>query len=96
MVPIEESFEEIFGETNHLSGPDIYEKLRVCIELLPQSLREVYMLREINGLEYEQVAEVAGCSQEAARMRISRARRALRKSLSKYLDLGHDANGANS
>lgn len=96
MVPIEESFEDIFGETNHLASSDLYEKLRVCIELLPQSLREVYMLREINGLEYEQVAEVAGCSQEAARMRISRARRALRTSLSKYLDLGHEADGRES
>jgi RNA polymerase sigma-70 factor (ECF subfamily) len=55
------------------------------VELLPQSLRDVFVLREINGLEYEEVAEIAGCTQEAARMRISRARRALRKALEKYL-----------
>jgi RNA polymerase sigma-70 factor (ECF subfamily) len=91
MVPIEESFEELYGDTRRWNDAELYERLRACVELLPQSLREVYVLREINGLEYEQVAQVAGCSQEAARMRISRARRALRKSLSKYLDFGVDA-----
>lgn len=91
MVPIEESFEELYGESARMSDAELYEKLRACIDLLPQSLREVYVLREINGLEYEQVAEAAGCTQEAARMRISRARRALRKALSRYLDFGGDA-----
>ncbi|MEP7219567.1 MAG: sigma factor-like helix-turn-helix DNA-binding protein [Bacteroidota bacterium] len=45
----------------------------------------MYVLREVNGLEYEEVAATVGCTQEAARMRISRARRALRKALEKFL-----------
>ncbi len=96
MVPIEESFQDLYGDARQFNDGEVYERLKACIELLPQSLREVYVLREINGLEYEQVAEVAGCSQEAARMRISRARRALRKSLSKFLDLGRDGDGADA
>lgn len=85
MVPIEESFSSMFGTDDRLSSEGLYAKLRAAVELLPQSLREVYVLREINGLEYEEVAATVGCTQEAARMRISRARRALRKVLEKYL-----------
>lgn len=86
LVPIEESFAQIYGEENEMRSESLHERLRVAIELLPPALREVYVLREINGLEYDQVAMVAGCTQEAARMRISRARRALRKALERYLE----------
>lgn len=85
MVPIEESFSNMYGEDDRLGSEGMYAKLRAAVELLPQSLREVYTLREINGLEYEDVAAAVGCTQEAARMRISRARRALRKALESYL-----------
>ncbi|MBS1912800.1 MAG: RNA polymerase sigma factor [Bacteroidetes bacterium] len=86
MVPIEESFATLYGETNEVMTEGLYDKLRTCVEMLPQSLREVYVLREINGLEYEDVAATVGCTQEAARMRISRARRALRKALESFLE----------
>ena len=81
MVPIEESFASLYGEDPGLSSESLYTKFQACVELLPQSLREVYVLREIQGLEYDEVAAAVGCTQEAARMRISRARRALRKAL---------------
>lgn len=86
LVPIEESFAQIYGEENEIRSESLHDRLRVAIDLLPPALREVYVLREINGLEYDQVAMVAGCTQEAARMRISRARRALRKALEPYLE----------
>jgi RNA polymerase sigma-70 factor (ECF subfamily) len=86
MVPIEESFAALYGDGNEISSESLYAKFQACIELLPQSLREVYVLREINGLEYDEVAATVGCSQEAARMRISRARRALRKALEQFLE----------
>jgi RNA polymerase sigma-70 factor, ECF subfamily len=85
MVPIEESFAQIYGEENEMRSESLQEQLRAAIELLPPALREVYLLREVNGLEYDQVAMIAGCTQEAARMRISRARRALRNALERYL-----------
>jgi RNA polymerase sigma-70 factor (ECF subfamily) len=83
MVPIEESFAQLYGEEDALAGEELHARLRACIDLLPRTLREVYVLREINGLEYEEVAAAVGCTQEAARMRISRARSALRKALGK-------------
>ena len=85
MVPIEESFASQFGSEDAMADETLHAKLRQCIELLPQSLREVYLLREVNEMEYEDVATTVGCTQEAARMRVSRARRALRKALERYL-----------
>ncbi len=85
MVPIEESFAGLFAEEDPLTSDSLYEKLRAAVDLLPRTLRDVYVLREINGLEYEEVAETVGCTPEAARMRISRARRSLRKALEPYL-----------
>lgn len=86
MVPIEESFAQLYGEKDEMRSEALQDRLRAAIELLPPALREVYILREVNGLEYDQVAMIAGCSQEAARMRISRARRALRNALASYLE----------
>lgn len=39
----------------------------------------------MNGFEYEEISETIGVSEEAARMRLSRARKTLRKALKKYI-----------
>ena len=85
MVPVEESFSQLYGEDDLFANETIHKQLQIAIDLLPQSLRDVFVLREVNGMEYEEVAATVGCTQEAARMRISRARRALRKALEKFL-----------
>lgn len=85
MVPVEESFQELYGEENIFRNEQLYSKLLQCVELLPKSLREVYVLREMNGLEYEDISNTIGVSEEAARMRLSRARKTLRKALKKYI-----------
>jgi RNA polymerase sigma-70 factor (ECF subfamily) len=86
MAPIEESFSDLYGEDDPIRDRELYGKLLACVEMLPASLREVYVLKELNGLPYEEVAEIADCTYEAARMRLSRARKTLRKALSQYLN----------
>lgn len=85
MVPVEESFAELYGNEDIFSSEQLYSKLLQCVELLPKSLKEVYVLREMNGFEYEEISETIGVSEEAARMRLSRARKTLRKALKKYI-----------
>lgn len=85
MTPIEESFAEYYGEEDPLRDETLQEKLLEAVELLPASLREIYVLKELNGLPYEEIIEIADCTYEAARMRLSRARKALRTALSPYL-----------
>lgn len=85
MTPIEESFAEYYGEDDPLRDESLHQALLEAVELLPASLREIYVLKELNGLPYEEITQIADCTYEAARMRLSRARRALRTALSPYL-----------
>jgi RNA polymerase sigma-70 factor (ECF subfamily) len=48
---------------------------------LPEEDREAFLMREVGGLGYREIAEASGATPDAARMRIYRARVALRKAL---------------
>lgn len=57
------------------------EGVRVAVQELSAPLREVVELRLYQGLEYDEVAEVAGVSEATARSRMRYALEALRSSL---------------
>ena len=48
-----------------------------AIEHLPEDLRTAITLRELEGLSYEEIAEVMGCPVGTVRSRIFRAREAI-------------------
>src|SRR3954471_4062248 len=52
-------------------------RLRSGVHSLPSEQRRALQLRVVHGLPYEEVAGRLGCSQNAARLRVSRAMRAL-------------------
>jgi RNA polymerase sigma factor (sigma-70 family) len=52
-------------------------RLRRAVRALPSEQRRALHLRVVHGLPYEEVAGRLGCSQNAARLRVSRALRAL-------------------
>ncbi len=86
MTTVDESFADLYGESDPLRDENLHERLLEAVELLPAALREIYVLKELNGLPYEEITEIAECTYEAARMRLSRARKALRTALSPYLN----------
>lgn len=49
------------------------------IEQLPFLQQSVVRMKHINGLETEEIAEITGCSQEAVRMNLSRARKKIKE-----------------
>ena len=51
---------------------------------LPDAEREAFLLREVAGLGYAEIAGITGATPDAARMRIHRARIALRAALGLY------------
>lgn len=58
---------------------------------LPEQQREVFVLREINGLSTKEVAEILGCTTELVKWRLHKARSALRKHLqgnNRYKNIG--------
>lgn len=57
---------------------------------LPESLRTPLILHDMEGLTNAEIAQVLGCSLEAAKMRLHRGRAKLRKMMDENCDLFHD------
>ena len=66
------------------------EEIRVtvnqAIEQLPEDLRTAIVLREVEGLSYEEIAEAMDCPVGTVRSRIFRAREAIDRALQPLLD----------
>lgn len=62
------------------------EVLSAALDALPDDLREAIVLRELEGLSYEQIAEAMDCPIGTVRSRIFRARDAIDRELKPLLD----------
>jgi RNA polymerase sigma-70 factor (ECF subfamily) len=60
--------------------------LQAAIDALPEELRMAIVLREIDGLSYEEIAQAMDCPIGTVRSRIFRARDALDKAIRDYID----------
>lgn len=69
---------------NELLSEESRERLDVAAQKLPESLRVVFLLRDINDLSTHETAEILGLSDTAVKTRLSRARLRLREELSAY------------
>jgi RNA polymerase sigma-70 factor (ECF subfamily) len=67
-----------------MSDREVSAELDRAIGELPESLRVVFLLRDIEGLSTEDTAEALGLTEGAAKVRLHRARLALRERLSVY------------
>ena len=65
---------------------EIREVVERAMEQLPEDLRTAIVLREIEGLSYEEIAEAMDCPVGTVRSRIVRAREAIDKRLQPLLD----------
>ena len=74
-----------------LLSQETREIVRRAIGILPEEYRAVLVLRDIEGLGNEEVAEIVGDSVAAVKSRLHRARMALREALSRALGPGHDS-----
>ena len=50
-----------------------------AVERLAPGQRAAFVLRQVQGLSYAEIAETLGCSQEAARARVSEATKTVRR-----------------
>jgi len=69
---------------NELLSEETREKLDAAVQKLPERLRVVFLLRDINDISTHETAEVLGLSDTAVKTRLSRARLRLREELSAY------------
>ena len=65
---------------------EIREVVERAMQQLPEDLRTAIVLREIEGLSYEEIAEAMDCPVGTVRSRIFRAREAIDKRLQPLLD----------
>src|SRR5690348_14841208 len=65
---------------------EIQKTVEQAIEELPEDLRTAIVLREIEGMSYEQIAEAMSCPVGTVRSRIFRAREAIDEKLRPLLD----------
>ncbi len=74
------------GPDEDLATQEFYDHLRAAIAQLPETFRTTIVLREIEGLPYEEIAEITGVSLGTVKSRIARARLKLQSVLQNYLD----------
>lgn len=73
-----------------LMSRQIGETVNAAMEALPEDLRTAIGLREIEGLSYEEIAQVMDCPIGTVRSRIFRAREAIAARLKPLLDTAPD------
>lgn len=70
----------------NLTAREFYDLLNEAIADLPEAFRTTIVLREIEDLPYEQIAEMTGVSLGTVKSRIARARARLQVQLQGYFD----------
>jgi len=66
-------------------GGELDKKIKEAIENLPEQFRVVIVLRELQGLTYEEIAETTKTSVGTVKSRLSRARARLQDEIKPYL-----------
>ncbi len=76
------------GETPDavLASKQVARAVNLAVEALSEDLRQAITLREIEGLSYEEIAEMMNCPFGTVRSRIFRAREAIAQRLRPLLD----------
>ncbi|MBP6708388.1 MAG: RNA polymerase sigma factor RpoE [Candidatus Accumulibacter sp.] len=73
-----------------MQSRQVGETVNAAMDALPLELRNAIVLREIDGLSYEEIAEVMSCPIGTVRSRIFRAREAVAEKLRPLLDTAAD------
>jgi RNA polymerase sigma factor (sigma-70 family) len=71
-----------------IENKDLVARVEGIMKQLPEQQRSVIHLRNIEGLEMEEISEITGLSVEHARVTLSRARISIRQLYQKYY--GHE------
>jgi RNA polymerase sigma-70 factor (ECF subfamily) len=67
---------------------ELRELLEQAVLALPDTLRSAFVLREVEGLSTSEAARLLGIGESALKVRLHRARLALRDALTPYLEQG--------
>ncbi len=83
-TPVED-FHQIVYQPSH-ENVELVMLVKTALELLPQHHREAFVLREYDGLSYQEISELTGHTLSTVKIHIYRAKEKLRKILAPYLE----------
>lgn len=78
---------ETAGPEREMENRELQALLQDAVEVLPDPLRAVFCLREVEGLSTELTADALGLTLENVRVRLHRAKRSLRQTLDRTIGL---------
>jgi RNA polymerase sigma-70 factor (ECF subfamily) len=85
-----ESLRDVASPESLLQSKQVGDAVNRAIDKLPEDLRQAIVLRELEGLSYEEIAETMNCPIGTVRSRIFRAREAIAAELRPLLDRSKD------
>jgi len=85
-----EQLRDVNTPENEMMSKQIAQTVNQTMEALPEELRTAIVLREIDGLSYEEIATVMNCPIGTVRSRIFRARETIAERLRPLLDTAKD------
>lgn len=65
---------------------EMAERLELSVSRLPTPMREAFLLRYVDGMDYPEISSITGASEGSARVRAFRARALLREELGSVVD----------
>ena len=86
-----ESIEKLIARGEDSSNPeesrsDMHDLLQRMLDQLSDRHRQVIVLRDLEGVPYNEIAAILKCSEQAARLKVFRARNRLKKIVEKSLN----------
>ncbi|HMU64006.1 MAG: RNA polymerase sigma factor RpoE [Nitrosomonas sp.] len=83
-------YKEVSTPESELMSKQVAQTVNKTLDSLPEELRTAIVLREIEGLSYEDIASMMGCPIGTVRSRIFRAREAIAEKLRPLLGTSKD------
>jgi RNA polymerase sigma-70 factor, ECF subfamily len=75
------------GVDRQAQSRELAIRMRAAIESLPDEQREIFLLREVADLQFNEIAAVVGCPENTVKSRMRYALEKLREALEEYRDL---------
>jgi RNA polymerase sigma-70 factor (ECF subfamily) len=75
------------GVDRQAQSRELAVRMRAAIEALPDEQREIFLLREVADLQFNEIAAVVGCPENTVKSRMRSALEKLRDALEEYRDL---------
>jgi RNA polymerase sigma-70 factor (ECF subfamily) len=80
LVPVSDTTEFELAVHDEPAGPALRD-VQLALASLPSRLREAFILKFVEGWSYEEMKKLTGASESALKMRVARAKDALREAL---------------